>query len=450
MVILATVTDLQVKGELNFLKGTYNIIDCGIRTGKTYWAINHLKQFSRDDRLDRILFLVDTTALKDSILAEYGDSCCDADYWWETHSTWGEQTNKIGVMCYQALGMKAMRGELNFLKNIDCICWDECDSVFDFAAQAFAKARRSDFAREDSTNEEILAIIQKYSSKKDYMPLILLGEWERIVNENRVMCIGLSATPERTRLYYQSLITSTNTGKLQVSYRQAEDLFFNNLREHVMQLIPEPGRGYWCYSPWITENKKIVELANSLGFNAIELHSLTNFDKPMTEEQRRVSDIILTTGMVPIEYDFVIVNKAFERGYNIRDRRFNQLIVNSTVQEEREQAARMTHPYTRALKTYAPPVPEDYLEVWLSVEKCRELAELMAVPVEDKNNSGKIMTWNKLKNFLPILGYAVENKRKRVDGKPQQCYFITGAWQDVATVDGNFMVLAEAKAKLDS
>lgn len=72
MITLATVTDLQVKGELNFLKGTYNIIDCGIRTGKTYWAINHLKQFSRDERLDRILFLVDTTALKIQFLLNMG------------------------------------------------------------------------------------------------------------------------------------------------------------------------------------------------------------------------------------------------------------------------------------------------------------------------------------------------------------------------------------------
>jgi hypothetical protein len=447
---LTTVTDLQVKGDLNFLYGAYNIIDCGIRTGKTYWAVNNLKQFSRDERLDRVLFLVDTNSLKESILAEYGDNCCDADYWWEAHSTWGEQTNKIGVMCYQALGMKALRGELDFLSNIDCICWDECDSIFDFAAAAFAKARKSDFAREETTNEEILAVIQRYSSKRDYMPLVLLGEWERIVNQNRIMCIGLSATPERARAYYYSLTSSANVGKLQVSYRQAEDIFFHNLREHICKLMPEPGRGYWCYSPWILENKNIVELANSLGFHAIELHSSKNSDHPMTEEQNRVSDIILTTGMVPIEYDFVIVNKAFERGYNIRDQRFNQLIVNSTDQAEREQAARMTHNYTRALKTYAPPVPEEFLEVWLPVEQCRELAERMAVPETDKNNSGKIMTWNKLKDFLPFMGYSVEGKKKKNKGKVQQCYYITGSWRDVEIVDGNFMILAEAKAKLDS
>ena len=447
---MTTVTDLQIKGELNFLYGLYNIIDCGIRTGKTYWAVNHLKQFSRDGRLDRILFLVDTTSLKDSILAEYEDSCCNADYWWESCSTWGEQSDKIGVMCYQSFGMKTLRGDLSFLENIDCICWDECDSIFDFAAAAFAKARKSDFAREETANEEILAIIQKYSSKKEYMPLVLLGEWEKIINQNRIMCIGLSATPERARAYYYSLTSSANIGKLQVSYRQAEDIFFYNLREHIKQLIPEPGRGYWCYSPWILENKNIVELANSLGFHAIELHSSNNIEHPMTEEQRRVSDIILTTGMVPIEYDFIIVNKAFERGYNIRDQRFNQLIINSTDQTEREQAARMTHNYTRALKAYAPPVPDEYLNVWLPLDKCRELAEAMAVPETDKNNSGKIMTWNKLKDFLPFMGYTIENKKRKNKGKVQQCYFISGSWKDVEIIDGNFMILANAKTKLDS
>ena len=110
----------------------------------------------------------------------------------------------------------------------------------------------------------------------------------------------------------------------------------------------------------------------------------------------------------------------------------------------------MTHNYTRALKTYAPPVPEEFLETWLPLERCRELAEKMAVPETDKNNSGKIMTWNKLKDFLPLVGYSVENKKKKNKGKIQQCYFISGSWKDVEIVDGNFMVLAEAKAKLES
>ena len=443
---MTTVTDLYVKKQLEFKRGQYNIIDCDTRTGKTYWAVNNLKHFCRDEQLNRILFLVDTNSLKDSILADYPDFCCSADEWWVSRSIWGEQTDKIGIMCYQAFGMKMMRGETDFIQEIDCICWDECDSIFDFAASAFAKARRTDFAREEVSNEEILAVIQRYSTKKDYMPLILLGEWERIVNQSRVMCIGLSATPERAKMFYDSLIHSANQGRLENAYHAAADVFFHNLQEHIKKLAPMPGRGYWCYSPFIKANQSVVELANSMGFHAIELHSSNNNDYPMTEEQKRTAEIILTTGMVPIEYDFVIVNRAFARGFNIRDRRFDIVIVDSCDETDRKQAARQTFAYQRHLKTYAPAVPEDYLERWLTADECRELAEIMSVPETSKTNSSRIMTWNKLKDFLPAIGYPYEKKRKTIQGKQQIAYYITGEWKDAKIEDGNFMALVAAKA----
>jgi len=43
-----TVSDLQLQNKLVFRRSDYNILDCGIRTGKTYWAINNLKQFTHD------------------------------------------------------------------------------------------------------------------------------------------------------------------------------------------------------------------------------------------------------------------------------------------------------------------------------------------------------------------------------------------------------------------
>jgi len=73
----------------------------------------------------------------------------------------------------------------------------------------------------------------------------------------------------------------------------------------------------------------LVEAAKARGFHAIELHSPNNADKPMTEEQLRVYNTIVTTGMVPLEYDFVIVNKALARGITINDKRFDCLIVDS-------------------------------------------------------------------------------------------------------------------------
>ena len=397
----------------------------------------------------RVLYLVDTNALKDQILESYSDICTDADMMWENSSSFGEQINKIGIMCYQGLGSRLIKGEGSFLDNIDVICWDECDSIFDFATQAFKLARMKDYNRKDRefSNAEILSVIQTFSSTKEYMPLILLGMWERIINEGRILCIGLSATPERAKAYYSSLISASNTGKLEAGYRMAADIYFTNVLDHVKKLSPEPGHGYWCYSPYIKPNQGILNAAKARGFNAIELHSLENTDYPMDAEQRRVYSIIVGTGMIPQEYDFVIINKALARGINIMDKRFDNVIIDSYDATDRLQAARQTFNYQRHLKVYAPEIPPAYLNRWLTIQECRELAEYMAVPSLDAKNKhkGGIMTWNALKDALPAIGYTVEQKRKSIDGKQQQACYITGEWHDVEIKDNDFLALVEAK-----
>ena len=442
-----TVSDLQLQNQLTFARGVYNIIDCGIRTGKTYWAVNHLKQFTRDGHQNRILFLVDTTALKQQIIHSY-DNCCDVDALWQHPTDWGEIIDKIGVMCYQALAARAIKQDLQFLENIDVICWDQCDSIFNFAAQAFSRARRTDFARKEVTNAQVLNIIQQYSTKRQYAPLVLLGAWEKIVIEGRIMCIGLSASPQRAREYYRSLVSASNKGKLDAGYRIAADIYYYDLMEHIKQLKPLPGHGYWCYSPRIETNRAVVNLANSLGFHAIELHSLQNEDKPMTEQQINCYNCIVSTGLVPLQYDFVVVNAALQRGINIVDKRFNSIIIDSVDAAQRIQAARQTFQYTRHLKIFAPEVPAQYKQRWLTVNQCRQLAEYMHVPEMSNGviRQTRPMTWNKLKDCLPYIGYKVESKRKKISGKIQQCYFITGEWHDAEIQDNKFLELVAAKA----
>ena len=445
-----TVTDLAAQQKLVFRRGDYNILDCGIRTGKTYWAVNSLKEFTRDGKLNRILFLTDTAALRDQIISEY-DNCMEIDTFWMGKGNWGEAPDKIGVMCYQGLGMYFMRNEVEFLNEIDVICWDECDSIFDFATQAFIKARKTDFARRNVSNAEVLAAIQQFSTKKEYMPLVLLGAWEQIIEDGRIMCIGLSATPERAYAYYKSLVSASYQGKLEMCYRLAGDIYFTNVVEHVSELEPELNRGYWCFSPFIKPNQRLVEAAKARGFRAIELHSPNNLDYPMTEEQLRVYNMVVATGMIPPEYDFVIVNKTLARGITIVDKRFDHIIIDSINSVDRIQAARQTFQYQRHLKVFAPAIPDEYLNTWITVEECRQLAEYMDVPELDKsNNRMRSMTWNRLKDYLPAIGYEVQGKKKRINGKVTQCYFITGEWHDIESTDENFMALVNAQLEKEA
>ena len=440
-----TVTDLQKQDKLNFSRGRYNILDCGIRTGKTYWAMNNLNQFTRDGKLNRILFLTDTTALKNYLISEY-ECCVEADDLWIQRNAWGEETpNKIGIMCYQGLGTRFVKGDTDFLKEIDVICWDECDSIFDFAVDAFAIARRTDFARQDVTNAEVLSIIQKYSTNLKYMPLILLGSWEKLINENRIMCIGLSASPQRAYAYYQSLTSVSYRGRIEVQYQIGNDIYFKNLSDHLLALRPEEGHGYWCYSPSIKMNILGVNRVNCQGFCGLELHSEANEDYPMTEEQKRVARVLEETGMIPYPYDFIFVTKAFMRGITIRDPRFDHIIIDSYQLEDRIQAARQVNPYYRHVKVMTEPIPKQYLRTWMTVEECRQLAKTMQLYEKDKNNRSRLITWNGLKEILPTLGYTVESKRRKVNGKIVQCYYIDGEWHDVVESDRGFLQLAEAR-----
>lgn len=123
-----------------------------------------------------------------------------------------------------------------------------------------------------------------------------------------------------------------------------EDSFFTQIEEVIATLSPEKNTGIWCYGSRIRSNQKIVAHAEARGFKAIELHSKNNDDFSLTSEQRRVMDIIIHTGMVPYEHDFVVVNSALLRGFSLQDRRFTLLIVNSLNTVAQEQAGRMVFP----------------------------------------------------------------------------------------------------------
>ena len=146
------------------------------------------------------------------------------------------------------------------------------------------------------------------------------------------------------------------------------------------------------------------------------------------------------------------VFQTLQRGITIIDQRFDQVIIDSVNHVDRIQAARQTFQYQRHLKVFAPEIPPEFLNAWLTLDQCRQLADYMGVPEMDKanKNTNRIMTWNKLKDYLPMIGYSVEcNKHKRLNGKAQTCYFISGEWHDVEIADNEFLSLVAAREETE-
>ena len=83
----------------------------------------------------------------------------------------------------------------------------------------------------------------------------------------------------------------------------------------------------------------------------------------------------------------------------------------------------------------------------LDLKTCRELANELRIPVNDINNRGKIMTWNALKDCLKDHGYNYELKKKKIEGKLQTYYIITGSWKEKENENEDFMALVKAKER---
>ena len=66
---------------------------------------------------------------------------------------------------------------------------------------------------------------------------------------------------------------------------------------------------------------------------------------------------------------------------------------------------------------------------------------------EGNTHVGRQLTWNKLKDILPLAGYKVETETKRINGSRKICYKITGDWKYVEVENNSFLTLATAKEK---
>jgi hypothetical protein len=66
----------------------------------------------------------------------------------------------------------------------------------------------------------------------------------------------------------------------------------------------------------------------------------------------------------------------------------------------------------------------------------------------DGRKACRAMTWNKLKDCLPYIGYEIKSSRKKIDGKIQQCYYITGEWHDVELQNNQFLELVAATEEM--
>lgn len=168
----------------------------------------------------------------------------------------------------------------------------------------------------------------------------------------------------------------------------------------------------------------MIEIERDLSCNdytTICIWSEHNEEYPMSEEQLRVKNHLLSTGELLAPYDVLIINRATETGVNITDERMMYCVINTTnVTEQIQARGRIRHDIIelRLKKKHTNVYNNIKLGVqWLDTYLTKVDKDALVEELNMFDNFNRPMKWNAIKNLLIKQGYRIYDKSVRIEGK---------------------------------
>ena len=222
--------------------------------------------------------------------------------------------------------------------------------------------------------------------------------------------MAISATPELAGNLFADYLNYIIQGKIENVFDAQQTLYIESVANALQSGLVKPGEGhkFWCYTKYINSILRIETLAREAGFNVLSLWSRDNpnYKQLWTEEKTIGFNSIMKEGLIPPQYDFVIVNEVVGRSIDVVDTNYQDWICNSCVYEDVGQfiRARFSPERKYLLKSIKPnitidvqlsEIPAIYYD-WHTVPELREL--LKSEPLYD--DTGKaFLIWNQARKF---------------------------------------------------
>lgn len=395
-----------------------NLILAPVGSGKSHLIENVLipKNYNK-----KIIYLTSNTALKDSLcppdnnmrklLADKGSS--KGFYTSENKKSFGDVPYSVHVMTYSEFGERIINPNTTFLRGIGLIFGDEIHSLpkyFEYDnSYKLGLALNWLFSKHDNivkyfftaTNESIDLLEKRNPGFTKHLTIYNYLETEDIMK--------YVANSTHYISHIVQIRSHLRAKKESFDYHNLKALAFTKL---------------------IKDQLKIEEIAKSEGFKPISLWSINNVDNKMNEEQIRVRDYVLNTGLIPSEYNMLIINGSMQEGWNLHDDKLSLAIINTTdvteqiqslgrVRRDIDYVIKKTHDEELLKSTVQ--IPNKYLNVKLTKTDKDELAEELSI----ENSSGRIKKWRSLKKDIEDSGYNIEETFIYTSDKQMRASIIT-------------------------
>lgn len=382
--------------------GLNNLILAPTGSGKSTFMRKLIKEES-------VLFLVSTTSLKDKLVPhdeEERKLIKNRMYSTKHKRVYGKTKKynyKILVMTYSEFGEKIKFTD-KFADQFKQIFCDEIHSLFNYYSM--------------SQSDTLLGAIKYLFKKKTGQTKFYFTATDEYLEKIK---------KESEDLFFNIDVFDYLRHKDIVKHMVLSSYKINNLeqvRPHLRAKVESFeyfGYKVFAFCKTISSQQYLEKILIEEGFKPLVLWSINNDENKMTEEQLKHREYILKTGLIPDEYDSLIINSSMQEGWDLLDPKVKLVIMNTTNKTEFIQAVGRVR---RDVDVLVYKVNSDKIEYFinfppdlLDVPLTSKMKEQLVLDLNLKNKRGKLLKWPSINEALINQGLKVETKNIRIDNK---------------------------------
>ena len=384
--------------DINTLrKRQLNIIKAPTGCGKPHFALNTIGSLC-ENAYHKAVYLIDTINGREQIERKY-ENVSKVNWEWikvvADNGIWFEEDQRIAIMSYHKFG-KIVAENFDFYNSFDYIICDEMHSLINF---------------------------MNFERKPNACTIALNGLKRAVLND-RTIVIALTATPNAIiENFFNDYNDEIANGWYEVPIDQSELRHyepkrvepFTNIKE-VLRVQSKEQTGI-VFMEHVKPMKEIDAFAKELGFSPVSFWSTANADHEMSKEQLEARRSVVQDGIIPSQYNLLIINKSSETSIKIETQVDYMIINNSSWDTQTQVKGRVSNDlevlYLPAEDNMVIVVPDRFLNKRLNTAQKEELCE--ALNIRRKGNEGHYYKWRTIGERLRRANSGYRVIQERID-----------------------------------
>ena len=401
---------IQDEEIASIIPGSFNILKAPRGIGKTTFMFDErILQFAREKK--HIIYLIHNRVSRDSIVEKHKDKAVvyDSVNGWllnRKNRTWcaEDDENKIHVMCYQTFSAILRNEGTEWLDDIDLIVWDEFDDIRKYFMKEVKDLQKQ---LPGFSIDKITALLEMGNDKSVVSFVYKIKTL--ILDPGKINLLAISATPELAGNLFADYINYILKGKIEEVYDAKKTLYIESVAAALKDkvIIADDEHKFWCYTKYINDILRIENLARQCGFNVLSLWSHDNpkYKDLWTKDKTEAIQLIQKEGVIPSQYNFVIVNDVIGRAVDIIDTNFQDWLCNSQDYEDIGQFIRARFAPERKYllndsKTLVSFVQDGIPGIYYDWHYVSELRELIIEQPLYRENGKPFKNWNEARKYF--------------------------------------------------